>query len=79
MSAPTWWVPVPVGFPQAPKVDQLRAEFGAPGPLAFVVMLCEAANQFYGTTKAKRVPGKVRLGWIKLGMLAGCEAVQPVT
>lgn len=33
-------------------------------------------DQLYGTTKAKRVPGRVRIGWVELGYLAACEAVQ---
>lgn len=75
MVAPEWWVPLPAKWPRKPAVTQLRAEFGASGPLAFVVLLAEAGDQFYATTKANRVPGRVKLGWIDLGYLAGCEAV----
>lgn len=73
MAAPTWWTALPEGWPDAPKVDALRAEFGASGPLGFVCLLAESARQYYGTTKAERKPGRIVVGWRRLANWAACD------
>lgn len=65
-----------VDWPRAPTVSQLRAEFGAVGPLVFVNLLCEAQRQFYATTKSQRRDGRVKVGWVDLAHLSGCTAAE---
>ncbi|HEX3616568.1 MAG TPA: hypothetical protein VHU61_08525 [Solirubrobacteraceae bacterium] len=73
LTASTWFTALPAGWPDAPKIETLRSEFGASGPLAFICMLAASVDQFYGTTKAERRPGTFVLGWHRLAHWAVCD------
>jgi hypothetical protein len=69
MTTPSYWTPLPAGFPQAPKVSVLLAEFGAPGPYTLIVLLATATAQGYlGGPK-----GWVRMAWVEMAHRTATE------
>jgi hypothetical protein len=67
--APRYWTPLAASFPDDPKPSALLAEFGAPGPYVFVVILCTATAQSY----AGGAKGQARMGWPALANKASID------
>lgn len=69
--APRAWVPLDHGFPTAPKIQALLAEFGTVGPYVYVVLLATAKGQSFTRLKGGAgQAGSLTLAWPLLAHLA---------